>query len=155
MTAVPKELETELAQLAQSCGCELAHVEFKGGVLRMILDRESGGVGLEDCERVAKQASPLLDVHGFGRARYTLEVSSPGLDRPLYDRRDYQRFTGRLVRVRFQPADQPNPRTVVGELAALRQTPQGEVLTVVERDRQEELEIPLTAVRSAKLEIDW
>jgi ribosome maturation factor RimP len=154
MTAVPEELETELAQLAQSCGCELAHVEFKGGVLRLVLDRETG-VGLEDCERVAKQASPLLDVHGFGRARYTLEVTSPGLDRPLYGSRDYQRFTGRLVRVRFQPPDQPNPRTVVGELAELRQTPQGEVITVVERDRQERLEIPLTTVRTAKLEIDW
>jgi hypothetical protein len=79
---------TELAAIAESVGCELVRVEFKGGVLRLMLDREPGserlGVSHEDCANVSRQASALLDVVDFGPARYTLEVTSPGLDRPLY-----------------------------------------------------------------------
>jgi ribosome maturation factor RimP len=131
-TALTPEIETELAGIAAGSGCELLHAEWKGGVLRLILDRSaeptanvanvanlakaaedaggaddtapqaSSGVSLGDCEHVAKQASALLDVLDFGGGRYVLEVSSPGLDRQLYRASDYRRFLGRLARVTYE-----------------------------------------------------
>lgn len=115
---VPPEVERELSELALASGCQLEHVEFKGGVLRLILDRPEGGVTLADCEHVAKQASALLDVLDFGRGRYVLEVGSPGLDRPLYRPRDYQRFLGRLARVTFNDPETGRKKTVIGRLKA-------------------------------------
>jgi ribosome maturation factor RimP len=128
------EIEAEIAEIAAGCGCELIHAEWKGGVLRLVLDRpaapadiaaapaaagltppapslpwvpEVAGVSLGDCEQVAKQTSALLDVLDFGNGRYLLEVSSPGLDRQLYRPSDYQRFLGRLARVTYQQAASP------------------------------------------------
>jgi len=125
------EIEAEIAEIAAACGCELIHAEWKGGVLRLVLDRppaetaapaaaeapagpprvpdvpDAGGVSLADCEQVAKQTSALLDVLDFGNGRYLLEVSSPGLDRQLYRPSDYQRFLGRLARVTYQQAASP------------------------------------------------
>ncbi|HRU10899.1 MAG TPA: ribosome maturation factor RimP, partial [Thermoanaerobaculia bacterium] len=115
-TKIDAELVAELESLAAASGCELVHCEFKGGVLRLFIDRPDG-VTLEDCEHVSRQASALLDVADFGSSRYTLEVSSPGLDRQLYRPRDYQRFAGRRVRVTYRPeAAEARKRTVVGRL---------------------------------------
>jgi ribosome maturation factor RimP len=108
LTALAPEIEAELAESAAAAGCELIHAEWKGGLLRLVLDRPDAadspdtGVSLADCERVAKQASALLDVLDFGQGRYLLEVSSPGLDRQLYRPSDYRRFLGRLVRVTWE-----------------------------------------------------
>src|SRR5262245_45768296 len=115
-SAIEPELERELAAIAASQGTELLKTEFQGGVLRLVLDRE-GGVRLEDCELVSKLASAYLDVAGFGRGRYTLEVSSPGLDRELYGPRDYARFSGSRVRVRFVDPESGKRATLTGRLA--------------------------------------
>jgi ribosome maturation factor RimP len=123
---VPPEVERELCELAVASGCQLEHVEFKGGVLRLILDRPEGGVTLADCEHVAKQASALLDVLDFGRGRYVLEVGSPGLDRPLYRPRDYRRFLGSLARITFDDPETGRKKTVVGRLKAFTPGEPGE-----------------------------
>ena len=83
-----------------------------GMVLRVVIDRpDTGGVealedsvGIEDCQRVSQDLSAILDVEDeFGQEdlgeKYTLEVSSPGLDRPLRDAADYRRFAGRLAKI--------------------------------------------------------
>ncbi len=95
---------TELAEpLAASLGLELAEVEYKQEgarmVLRLFIDRE-GGVTLDDCAAVSRELAEILDVEDFIQSRYTLEVSSPGLNRPLKKPSDYERFTGRLVKIR-------------------------------------------------------
>jgi ribosome maturation factor RimP len=72
-------------------------------VLRVVLDRPGPGatpedsVSITDCERVSQELSTILDVEDLLPDSYTLEVSSPGLDRPLRDARDYVRFAGRLA----------------------------------------------------------
>src|SRR3954452_10040405 len=115
--AIDPELAAELAAIARAADLELAQVELKGNVLRLILDRVDGdqGVSLGDCELIARQVSGLLDVVDFGKSRYVLEVSSPGLDRELYGPRDYARFAGRLARVTFED-EAGRKRTVVGRL---------------------------------------
>ncbi len=152
---VGEELRRELEAIAQGEGCELIHVEFKGNTLRLVLDRPEGeaGVSLADCEAVSRQASAVLDVFDFGRQRYLLEVSSPGLDRPLYRPEDYARFVGRLVRVTYLTSGDRSKRTVVGRLESFRQADGGE-LTVTDTRTEECLAIPLADVQLARLEIE-
>ena len=89
-------------RVAASEGMELVDVEFVGRgrnpVLRIFLDKP-GGITLGDCELVSGQVSAILDVEDFLPASYTLEVSSPGLDRRLVKPADYARFAGKQVKL--------------------------------------------------------
>jgi ribosome maturation factor RimP len=162
MTATPSriaELTPELEQIATAAGCELLNAEIKGGVLRLILDKPDGGVTLEDCQHVSKQASALLDVLDFGTSRYVLEVSSPGLDRQLYRPRDYERFTGKLARVTLEDRETGKKRTVVSRLTEYHPAPEGspeeEAEIVLADDRTGEREtIRLKDIKLARLEIE-
>ena len=104
-------------RVARSYGLEIFDVQLRresiGTVLRIIIDRPDRGVperpeeavGIEDCQRVSQDLGAVLDVEGdeLGEAalgqHYTLEVSSPGLDRPLRHEADYRRFSGRLAKL--------------------------------------------------------
>jgi ribosome maturation factor RimP len=103
---LPQDLVARLARLAEGEGLELVAVETAGTarqpVLRLVLDKP-GGVTLAECELVARQASVILDTDDPFPGRYSLEVSSPGLDRKLYDEKDYTRFAGETVKVRMRP----------------------------------------------------
>jgi ribosome maturation factor RimP len=145
------EIVEELAAVAEAQGCELLNTEYRSGTLRLILDRAEG-VRLEDCEAVSKQASVLLDVAGFGSGRYTLEVSSPGLDRQLYGPRDYERFLGRRVRVKYVDPEDGRRATVVGRLDAFR--PQDGEIVLTETESGNDLAVRLADVQMARLVIE-
>jgi ribosome maturation factor RimP len=85
-------------------GLELVHWEVVGPpgslILRIYIDKP-GGVTLNDCETVSKQVGVLLDVEDPIQSRYTLEVSSPGIERRLYKPSDYERFKGSRVKLRI------------------------------------------------------
>ena len=152
MAFVPsKTIESELRRIATGEGCELLEVEFHGGLLRIILDHPEG-VTLERCASFSRQASAALDLEDFGPSSYVLEVSSPGLDRKLYGPRDYERFSGKLVRVTFKVPETGRRRTVVGALESFSHDP--ERISVRDRDTGELLELPLTIVSLTRLEID-
>ena len=86
-------------------GLELVDVQFHreghGWVLRLFIDRE-GGVTLDHCSKVSREISDYLDVEDVIEQPYHLEVSSPGLDRPLRDLRDFKRFCGNNARVKLR-----------------------------------------------------
>ena len=86
----------------QALGYEVVELEFhpqgRGGLLRVYIDRE-GGVTVDDCEIVSRQVSAVLDVEDPIPGAYTLEVSSPGLDRPLRKAADFARFAGERAKV--------------------------------------------------------
>ena len=96
-------------RVARDCGLEVWDVqsrrEASGQVVRVLLDRPGPAatpeesVGIEDCQRVSQDISTILDVEEPLAVTYTLEVSSPGLDRPLRCLDDYRRFNGRLAKV--------------------------------------------------------
>ena len=151
LTALP-ELIAEFESIARASDCELVHAELKGNVLRVILDKEEG-ISLGDCEQVAKHVSAYLDVVDFGRNRYVLEVSSPGLDRQLYGPRDYARFTGRLARVTYMTPE-GKKRTVVGRLQAFAPEPAPGVVTLALEPAGTELSLQLTDIKLARLEIE-
>jgi ribosome maturation factor RimP len=94
----------EIAErVANSEGIELVDVELHGGrgpgaVLRIYLDKLAG-ITLQDCQTVSRQVGTILDVEDVMGARYTLEVSSPGLDRRLVKPADFQRFAGQQVKL--------------------------------------------------------
>jgi ribosome maturation factor RimP len=147
------EIESELASIAASCGCELLAAEWKGGALRLVIDHPEG-VSIAHCEDVAKQSSALLDVRDFGSGRYTLEVSSPGLDRPLYRASDYERFLGRLVRVSFIDPETEKKRTIVGRIVEYVGTPASDARITLEDDHESRQVVALERIRAARLEIE-
>ncbi len=102
---------------------ELVHTEYRressGRVLRLYIDKP-GGVSLDDCTRLSRQLSDILDVHLEDLGPYHLEVSSPGTDRPLGKPEDFKRFQGQTARIRtIQPLDgQKNFKGVLNGMTA-------------------------------------
>lgn len=97
--------------IVRDLGLVLDRVEYvdRGGsaVVRVFIDRSGGGtegVGIDDCVDVTRDLSPTLDVHDIVPKGYTLEVSSPGLDRPLVGEGDFQRFSGRRAALTLRRA---------------------------------------------------
>src|SRR5437870_4341256 len=95
-------VRTMAREILEFAGMELVHLEMKrepgGLLLRLYIDKQ-GGVSLDDCARISRQLSAQLDVEDPIEGRYTLEVSSPGLDRPLFTDHDFARFAGRQIRL--------------------------------------------------------
>ena len=97
------ELNTLLAPAIADLGLELVGIEFSpnagGSVLRVYIDEAERGITIDDCERASREISALLDVNDPVAGRYTLEVSSPGLDRPLFTPQHFERFLGEAVKI--------------------------------------------------------
>ncbi|WP_300614748.1 ribosome maturation factor RimP [Dokdonella sp.] len=97
------ELNQLLAPVIADLGLELVGIEFAqsggGSLLRVYIDEPERGVSIEDCERASREISALLDVHDPVAGRYTLEVSSPGLERPLFTTDHFERFLGQQVKI--------------------------------------------------------
>jgi ribosome maturation factor RimP len=89
--------------IAASEGMELIHVEclkmHSRWVFRLFLDKE-GGISLDDCTLISNQLGDILDVHDLSRGPYTLEVSSPGLDRPISRDQDFIKFKGAKIKIK-------------------------------------------------------
>ena len=90
--------------VVESMGYELVGVEFLGagayGTLRVYIDRDSG-VNLDDCAAISHQISGILDVEEPIKQAYDLEVSSPGIERPLFKLADFERYAGKTVRIKL------------------------------------------------------
>jgi ribosome maturation factor RimP len=139
------------ARVLQGLGMELVDVNLErqrsGWFLRYFIDRP-GGVTLDDCQEASRQLGAELDVEDLIQGRYTLEVSSPGLDRPLRTEEDYHRFLGRLVVLHtFEPVERR--RHFVGRL----QSYEGGIVVIEEKDGRR-WEIPRGAISKARLEVE-
>jgi ribosome maturation factor RimP len=142
----------ELAeQVAIDHGLELVHVEVAGPdnkpIVRVFIDKPQG-VTHDDCSEVSLHLGTILDVEDFIHAAYTLEVSSPGLDRGLYKRADYVRFAGNNAKLKTrQPiAGQRNFR---GRLLGI----EGDEVIFDDRTSGR-VQIPLDLITKANLEAD-
>jgi ribosome maturation factor RimP len=105
MQSDPLKLDQYIEPVVSALGYEFWGYEFSSGqtkaYLRVYIDKQEG-VTLDDCTRVSHQVSGVLDVEDPIRGSYTLEISSPGLDRPLFKKAHYQRFSGQRVKVRLK-----------------------------------------------------
>jgi ribosome maturation factor RimP len=171
----PDRLRAAAARIAASYGLVLFDLQFRresiGWVLRVVIDREpaagdaepqagdaSGPAGedvvsIDDCRHVSEDLSALIDVEAdlaaaIGDRQYTLEVSSPGLDRPLRHEADYRRFVGRLAKiVTREPVERQT--AFAGRLAGVEQ---GDVLLNEGRRMHR---IPIAAITRARLDVEF
>jgi ribosome maturation factor RimP len=137
-----------------SRGLELVDIEAKrerdGYVVRLYVDKP-GGVGLDDLQSVSEEVSAILDVEDPIESTYTLEVSSPGLDRPLKKEDDYRRFSGRLCRVSsYEPVE--GRRHWTGRLLGVAE---GFVAVRLEKEGGTDFRIPLAKIAHARLEVEF
>jgi ribosome maturation factor RimP len=106
MRTAPEKLKTLVRQEVELLGYELVGVELAGqgktGLLLRIYIDHPEGIVLDDCVQVSHQVSGVLDVENPIKERYQLEVSSPGMDRPLFEIAHYERFKGSRVRIKTQ-----------------------------------------------------
>jgi len=147
-----EKVTRELTELVAEEGLELLAAEIHGSgprlVLRLVIDGPEG-VSLDQCAGISRQASAILDVEDPIGHAYTLEVSSPGLDRKLYRREDFALFAGRQVKVRMEPSYRTH-RVVSGELLGL----DGEQVRL-RTNSGDEVSLPIDDVFEARLEVDW
>ncbi len=158
MSETPKTVAEHVRQLIEPLvareGLELVDVEYlrEGGrwVLRIFIDKE-GGVSLDDCQDFSRTVDKLLDVEDVIETRYSLEVSSPGIERPLRTRTHFERFTGRLAEIRtFGPLGDPPRKNYKGKLLGMT----AEEAVAIEADGKR-FEIPLEKIAKAHLVFDF
>lgn len=139
--------------VVEPLGYEFVGVDYfqrgkRDAVLRVYIDSPSGarstGITVDDCGRVSHQLSGVLDVEDPIAGRYALEVSSPGLDRPLFTAEHFERFRGRNVRVELA-AKLDDRRNLEGRIAGLKR---GQVVLRVDGESRE---ISLAMIESARL----
>ena len=157
-------LKDALTRVAASHGLEIFDVQFRresvGMVLRIMIDKPGAapmpnapdGVTVEDCQHVSHDVSALLDVEGdtmgIPEDSYTLEVSSPGLDRPLRSEEDYRRFTGRLAKiVTVEPVERQS--AFAGRITGIED---GVVLLAEGRRTHR---VPLALIKRANLDVEF
>ena len=157
-------------RVAASHGLDVFDVQFRresnGMVLRVMIDRRPDaagreqapvagtpdGITVQDCQHVSHDLSALLDVEGDTMGipddQYTLEVSSPGLDRPLRDEKDYRRFVGRLAKiVTREPVERQS--AFAGRIAGIDNG-----MVLLEEGRRTH-RVPLALVKRANLEVEF
>jgi ribosome maturation factor RimP len=134
--------------ILEASGMELIKVEIltkeKGRILRLYIDKE-GGVNLDDCVKISKQINPVLDVEDIIHGSYVLEVSSPGLDRPLVREKDFLKYKGKLVKIQIkEPID--NRRNYKGKIVDVK-----EGILMLNIEEGITVELPLFLIIKAKL----
>ena len=148
-------LETLVTPTLDGLGYELVRVLVSGShqpTLQVMAERRDGSpMKVEDCEKISRALSAKLDVEDPIAGSYTLEVSSPGLDRQLYRPEDYSRFTGRLAHVTVQPPGE-RKKTLKVRLAGFEPANGGRISVTDEKGGTQV--IPMSQVLKARLEIE-
>lgn len=153
MAEVVGQIERLLEPILSSLGLSLWELEFrKEGprwMLRVTIDREQGGVTLSDCEAVSRDLGAALDVEDAIPHAYTLEVSSPGLDRTLTKPEHFTRFAGSAVKIKtFQPVN--GQKVFRGKLRGIEAH-----IVQIELADGSVLDIPLGEITKASLEVEF
>ncbi|HEX6178122.1 MAG TPA: ribosome maturation factor RimP [Thermoanaerobaculia bacterium] len=154
MSNLPERVQQEIEKIVASEGLELVHIDYRRQgrkfLLRIDIDKE-GGVTLEDCQLVSQQVSTYLDVDDVVPGEFDLEVSSPGLDRKFYRESDYEKFKGRLVRVKTAKAIR-GLHVIVGRLKEY----DGAKIVVTDPKvkKDPDYEIPMSEIKETRLEVE-
>src|ERR1051325_2844799 len=150
-SSIDERVQNIAERVAIDHGLELVHVEVAGPdnkpIVRVFIDKPNG-ITHEDCAEVSHHIGTILDVEDFIHASYTLEVSSPGLERGLYKRDDYERFAGSLVKIKTR-----NPvkgqRNFRGRLLGIH----GDEISIEDRTNGR-VTVPFASVSKANLELN-
>ena len=149
--SVSERIKYLAEQTAIDHGLELVHVEVAGPdghpIVRVFIDKP-GGVTHDDCSEVSHHLGTVLDVEDFIHSAYTLEVSSPGIERGLYKRADYERFAGNTAKLKTRVALK-GQRNFRGRIVGI----EGDEVIFDDRTSGR-IMIPLESIAKANLEID-
>ncbi|MDI6801918.1 MAG: ribosome maturation factor RimP [Thermodesulfovibrionales bacterium] len=155
MAAVKQKIHELALQVAEDEGIELVSAGILGGgrklLLRVVIDKE-GGVTISDCEKMSRSLEALLDVEDPIKGSYVLEVSSPGLDRPLSNQRDFEKNVGKLARI-ITDEKIDNQTFFIGRI-----TDAGDGwirLGMETKEGIKDIFIPLEKISKARLEIEF
>jgi len=151
-------------RVAKSHGLEVWDIvsrrEAQGQVIRVFIDRPGPAatpeesVSIEDCEQVNREMGTILDVEDPLPFTYTLEVSSPGLDRPLRDENDYRRFAGRLAKIVVREAVD-NQKAFEGRLRGVEETNGESAVVILEGPRGRMHRLPMQLITRGRLEVEF
>jgi len=163
MTRKVPEVDRELEARVESLGFELVQAEWGGSsrrpVLRLRVDRPAGedrsGITVDECARVSRGLEAWLDELEVMPERYVLEVSSPGVERPLVRPRDWVRFTGQEVRVKLKPSQQGGAVRLQGEVLGLEEDGDVGPRVALRLSDGGERWIPLEGISQAHLVYRW
>ncbi len=133
--------------ILRSLGCDLFDLEFSGTVLRIFIDKMDG-VTLDECAKASRHLGTALDVEEAIPGSYTLEVSSPGLDRPLRNQDDYRRFIEKKVKIRTAIKFQ-DQKVFVGRLLKV----ESEIVSI-SLGGGGKIDIPFDQIEGARLEVE-
>jgi ribosome maturation factor RimP len=163
-----EETTEEIRALSAEKGCRLLAVESAGAgrfsVLRLVLEKSTGEPAtLEDCESVSREVSTLLDASDPVGHKYTLEVSSAGLERRLYSLEDARRFAGRRVRVKTEapvmpvPIGEPGraPLTEARNFTGILENVEDDRLRIVDEENRRIYNVRFSDIRVARLDFQW
>ncbi len=121
--AQARDIWSLIEPIVTGLGYEVVDIEFKphpkNGLLRVYIDQPRG-IQLEDCEVVSRQISAMLDVEDPIPGHFNLEISSPGLDRPLRKMEDFERFAGETVKIKMGMPDLEGRRNFTGKLLGVK-----------------------------------
>ncbi len=149
--SVAERVQELAEQTAIDHGVELVHAEVAGPeghpILRVFIDKP-GGVTHHDCSDVSHHLGTVLDVEDFIHSAYTLEVSSPGIERGLYRPADYERFAGHLAKIKSRSPIK-NQRNFRGRIVGLADSE-----VIFEDNTSGRVRIPISNIAKANLEID-
>lgn len=148
-----EEIKEVILPVVEEAGLELVEIQYRqeatGWTLRIIIYKE-GGISIDDCTRISRETSHILDVEDLIPHKYNLEVSSPGLDRPLTTSRDFQRNIGAKVSMTVALAgDEDRPTEVVGVITGI----ENEEISL--QADTEKITYPLEKIIKAKLVIEF
>lgn len=156
---VAEQVRNVATRVAHTYGLDIFDVQFRreaaGMVLRILLDRPGPAataeesVSVDDCAQVSRDLSAMLDVEDIVPTAYTLEVSSPGLDRPLRRADDYRRFAGRRAKIVMREAVD-GQTFFKGRLAGA-----GEHTVLIDGDDGRRHEVPIAIITRANLEVEF
>jgi len=151
MNSTVSQLHQSLSPIVTGLGYELLGIEWhsqgKHSLLRLYIDHDDG-IGIEDCEAVSRQLSAYLDVEDLVQGHYRLEVSSPGLDRPLFSLAHFARFIGEDVKVKCY-GDINGQKRFTGSIEAVNQD--GAAAVVIKLENDTLLTIPFSNIAKANL----
>ena len=150
--AILSKVEAIAERVANSSGIEIVEIELKGGgqnrFLRISIDKPEG-VTHADCEAISHEVGTILDVEDVIPGHYTLEVSSPGVERKLSKFKDFERFTGKKIKaILREPIE--NARNWEGTLAGC-----ADGLITLEVAEGKKIQFPLKQVEKANLKFEW
>lgn len=149
MRKIDPQLQVKIAAVTGSMGYELVGCEMlpQGGrvTLRIYIDSPKG-VTVDDCSRVSYQVSAMLDVEDPIQSRYALEVSSPGIDRPLFEIEHFRQYIGRRVKIRlYMPVEQRR------QYKGVLQRVEGEDIYLLADEAEQEVKLSYSMIEKANL----